>query len=239
MKLSETIIAYLTGRSFSNGLSLEIAERESWIPSRIESIEEIVRNKTVIHLGCVDHLPLIKDKILNDAWLHSRLCKCAAGVIGIDVHKKGIEYVRDKLGYNNVYCVDITDNKSAAVLDTGLWDYLVIGEVLEHVDNPVQFLSAIRNQHKERIAKLVISAPNAFRWLNFRYAIKGKEFINSDHRFWFTPYTLAKIIYRAGLAVDFYNFVQSYRVPPKNIFESMALRRYPAMRDTIMMVASF
>lgn len=71
--------------------------------------------------------------------------------------------------------------------------------MLEHVDNPVQFLEAVNKNYREIVDKIIITVPNAFSIFNFMTALSGKEAINTDHRYFFTPYTLCKIAYMAGM----------------------------------------
>lgn len=48
---------------------------------------------------------------------------------------------------------------------------LYAGEILEHISNPMEFLSSIKRNYRNEIKRVVITVPNAFRLDNFRYAI--------------------------------------------------------------------
>jgi hypothetical protein len=85
---------------------------------------------------------------------------------------------------------------------TKKWDYIVAGEVLEHIDDPVMFLKAIREKYGACTERIIITVPNALSYTNFRFALRNIEMINSDHRFWFTPFTLLKVATQAGIVVE-------------------------------------
>jgi len=44
--------------------------------------------------------------------------------------------------------------------------------------------------------------PNIYNKLQYRNMLQFKEVINSDHRFWFTPYTITKILVSAGYSPE-------------------------------------
>jgi len=141
MEFEKHVKNFLSGSSFSNGLSLKICHKNDPLRDRFSIIEEICNGKDIIHLGCVDHLPLVEKKIKDGVWLHARLCSCARKCLGIDINNEGIEYLT-KLGYSEVICADITKDDIPDLIGNQ-WDYLVLGEILEHVDNPCAFLTTI------------------------------------------------------------------------------------------------
>ena len=93
-------------------------------------------------------------------------------------------------------------------LDLGdeMWDYMILGELIEHVDNPVAFLRTIKQKFQGKVNKIIITVPNAFNILSAKYMKKNVECINSDHRYWFSPYTLLKVATLSG----FYNYELTY-----------------------------
>ena len=97
------------------------------------------------------------------------------------------------------------------------FDYAILGEVLEHVDNPVLFIASIIDSYRENIDRLIITVPNAFSSWHNKMAKKGIECINSDHRYVFTPYTLTKVLNEAGMEVEEIVFAD----PNLNIIEKI------------------
>ena len=95
----------------------------------------------------------------------------------------------------------VTENPPAEIVSKK-WDYIVAGEVLEHIDDPVMFLKSIREKYGACTERILITVPNALSYTNFRFALRNIEMINTDHRFWFTPYTLLKVASQAGITVE-------------------------------------
>lgn len=212
MRFDPGIHDYLTGARFSSGLRVRIAAEEAAVPDRISLLEGLVRGKAIIHLGCTDHIPLIEDKIKHGTWLHARLCGSARRCLGVDTNGEGIELLRSRFGVRDVVCGDILSDVMPEI-ETARWDYIVAGEVLEHVDNPVAFLTGVRNRYSGTVARMVITVPNAFGWANLRNALRNNEYINTDHRYWFTPYTLGKIATRAGMEIHGFHLCESVPAP--------------------------
>lgn len=79
------------------------------------------------------------------------------------------------------------------------WDYLLLLDVLEHIPNPIFFLENVKQRLSKNSSKIIITVPNAFSIGNFFLTFLSKECINTDHYFWFTPFTLAKVCVEAGL----------------------------------------
>jgi hypothetical protein len=246
MKFEENIREYLTGDKFSNGLKVRLQNDRSSYTNRIKIIEDKVKGKKVVHIGCCDHIPLIQKKIEKNIWLHKRLDDSSNKLLGVDINREGIDYMKNNLGYDDVVCANlITDDIQEIYAEK--WDYLVLGEILEHVDNPVQFLSSIKEKYVDKVDKIIITVPNAFFIVNLDHLENGVEVINSDHRFWFTPYTLAKVGTLSGL--EFIDVELTHELKNKRGLKAKLLvlpylrykkklnklKNYPIYRDTIIM----
>lgn len=204
MKIKGEILEYLNGEKFSSGYHFKIDEK--FFPKdRIEKILEIVKQKRVIHLGCCDHIPLIKEKIENRTWLHGLLTEKCSEVLGVDINEEGIEYLKKEIGCTNVKCANLLkENVNEIIENNKVYDYIILGEILEHVNNPVEFLGKLSKDYSKNITKIIITVPNILCKFRIEKTIECQsEAINSDHKYWFTPYTLLKVAKEAGL--DDYN----------------------------------
>lgn len=239
MKLEKKTIPYLNGSNFSSGLIFPVAESEKTIPLRLDYIESLIKGKDVIHLGCADHLQIIKDKIKKGRWLHQKISDHSKSCLGIDINCESIKFIKEELDYSDVICADVTDENIITEIISKKWDYLIAGEIIEHLNNPVLFLKTLRNYYSDYIERIVITVPNAFRIDNFKSSLKHQEFINSDHRYWFTPFTLAKILTQAGFHVEYFQLFQDYKVSRKKVLRRFLLKKFPALRNTIIMIARF
>jgi 2-polyprenyl-3-methyl-5-hydroxy-6-metoxy-1,4-benzoquinol methylase len=173
---------FLHGRSFSNARRFELGNRGR-APRRADRMVELARGRRVLHVGCCDHLPLVRDKMRQGLYLHQNLCDAARRCVGIDTNLEGVALLHE-LGFPEVFVPEAAPAED--------YDVCLLADVIEHVGDPVSFLRAMR---RHRFGELVVATPNAFRWRN---SLPGPELINTDHRFWFSPYTLCKVLVDAG-----------------------------------------
>lgn len=198
MRFTPEILSFIRGEQFSNALKIHYSER---FPeqSRIELLLQLSRGKRVLHIGCADHLPLINQKMEQGKWLHALLRNVADECTGIDINAEAVEFMSDTLKIPDIYHVDIT-NGLPEKLRERKWDLVIMGEILEHIDNPVHFLQQLKTHLQQHASQLVITVPNSFNRLIMNDININTEDINSDHMYHFTPYTLARVVYKSGFA---------------------------------------
>jgi hypothetical protein len=190
---------YLLGKEFHNGLKIHISTNK--LLFRNNYLVNLAKDKKIIHIGFVDHLPLIDKKIEENNWLHNNLIDVATKAIGIDINKEGIDYLKNKHNIKNIYALDIINDSLPNEVLNDSFDYLFLPDVIEHIGNPVSFLESLKNKFPN-VKNFIITTPNAFCYDNFKFSLKNIECINTDHRFWFTPYTLSKILSDSGFKLD-------------------------------------
>jgi hypothetical protein len=244
VRFDADVLPYLNGESFSNGLCLRIASTETSILNRLDVLDTLLENKRVVHVGCCDHVPLIQKKLAANTWLHARLCRIATSCYGVDTSEDGIRLMQDELGYGDLAHADIVNDPLPDV-ELQQWDYMLLGELLEHLDDPVGFLTAIRQRYAKNIARVIVTVPNALSLLNARFAFRNQECINTDHRHWFSPYTLGRTLISAGMLPEEFFFCEPFpidqpwyrRLRPRAASVGLLLRRYPALREGMIMIA--
>ena len=220
MKLDTTINKYITGELFSSGLDFPFLSEMYPNETRLEKIIELTENKRVIHVGCADHLQLIEEKIKTKKWLHGLLIENTDFCIGIDNNQETVNFINKKLGLKDVYCIDITaDNQLFS--DNSQWDFMILGDIIEHIDNPVYFLSKIKENFEGKVDKILITVPNVYNLLTINDIKNNKENINTDHRYLYSPFTLTKVVSSSG----FYNFELFFSERIKLPFLKAVLRR--------------
>jgi hypothetical protein len=231
----DSILNYLNDDLFSGGLNIKVATRERDVLYRIPFLDSLVRNKRIIHVGCVDHVALFEKKLESDNWLHKILSNSSLECIGIDIDVEGIAYIKDK-GYQDVYCLDMIKDDVPFFLKNKQWDYMILGEILEHIDNPVSFLTILRHKYSEIVRNFIITVPNAYTYMNLKALYRNVEIINTNHRYWFTPYTLGKVCIKSGFKIDSFYFARKSTIKSFFPFKKIFFSFFPVLRDTIIMI---
>lgn len=259
MDIDIQYIDYLKDKRFSNALDFSSItnDPDSRSPSmvdRITFLENECEGRSVLHLGCCDHLELIEQKRKGGRWLHERLTSSAKHCLGLDININAIEYIKSELRMSNVVFGDIMRSLPEEVENGNPWEKVVAGELIEHIGNPVTFLKNIHNNLAEISEELVVTVPNAFSLENYFNAKKGVETINSDHRFWFTPYTISKILSDSGFTPISLHFTTSSPVYTPSAHSFLRFKFYrplvafwkyhrllhnPMLRDTIIVISKF
>jgi hypothetical protein len=214
MKFEPQILKYLNGESFQTSLTVDLEKTGYEIIPRETAITELIKNSNVVHIGCSDHIEVINEKIATNTWLHKLITDNSNNCIGIDIDRESIAYIKNNLGYTNVFQGDILTDDFDGISQNS-WDYVVFGEIMEHIGNPVNFLKVFKERFGENIEKFIITVPSIYNKRQFGNMLKFKEIINSDHRFWFTPYTISKIVSEAGYKPENITFsnLQKLTVP--------------------------
>lgn len=90
-------------------------------------------------------------------------------IVGLDISKKAVDYVKEK-GYD-AYEMDILSKRFIKYLKNNSFDYIIIFEVLEHIENPEKLLSILKENKFEAI---YISIPNTGFYLHRIRLLFGK-----------------------------------------------------------------
>lgn len=243
MKLDDSLRDYLTGGSFNSALKVNLVDGRSNLVDSISFFKEIAHGRRVIHIGAADHLDSIDRKIQNGNWLHGHLVRSAAKCVGIDINCESIHYLQSRYNIAHLYVADILKD-DLSFLDGQNWDCVLLSDVLEHVPDVSIFLKTLHARLVGKCNGLVITVPNAFCLRNLTSVFfKGIEKINSDHRYWFTPYTLTKLLTEAGFrAVDIGYIMRNkprHKRRIENWFKRQILQRKSFLRDTIVFRCEF
>jgi hypothetical protein len=187
--------SYLSGESFSDDLPYRPQIINHPLP-RGDVLTCWATGRRVLHVGFADHVPLIASRIADGSWLHARLSRSARMCRGIDISLEAVSAARG-LGFDNVHVLDIFTSDAPATLVQWEVDLVMVPDVIEHVPDPAAFLRRLAQCLPT--AEFVITVPNALSLRNATRASMGLEHINTDHRVWFSPFTLLKVLSDAGL----------------------------------------
>lgn len=165
-------------------------------------IDRLVCGKRVLDIGVVSHSARYFDQ---PDWRHGRIAKAASYCLGLDILAPLVEELNTR-GFN-VRCVDATSQA-----DIGeRFDLAFIGDVLEHVNNPVDLL-AFAGRHLSLGGRVFATTPNPFSrkfYRQFRQE-KGALVVNLDHVAWITPTQAMELARRAGLTLEAYHLVKHF-----------------------------
>ena len=214
MNFDPTTRDFLSGATFSNAHRFELGNAGR-APRRVERLVELCRGQRVLHVGCCDHLDLIRAKVPQGVYLHQQLSAVASRCVGMDINPEGIALLHE-LGFPEVFTPDTVPDDD--------FDLCLLGDVIEHVGDVATFLKSMARYRFER---LVVATPNAFRLRNF---LSRGELINTDHRYWFSPFTLGKVAHDAGWRLESFHYIDS---PFTRGMRGMIQSRYPMLRETL------
>ena len=201
----------------------------------IEALKHL-HTKNLIHVGCCGHFHNIQKQIENQSHFHAILTNTFEKVIGFDINTKAVDYL-SSFGITHIYAMDIVEEQSSVlnIIHEVFGDEpytLLLPEVLEHIPNPVDFLSAIVQYYGEQNNNIVISVPNAYGFGRICDALfHNRESINMDHKYMFTPTTLLKVMCIAGIIPDELQFLDLYKY--SHIFKK------PMLGNTILCTGHF
>jgi len=200
---------------------------------RKDKIIELCRNKTVLHLGFIQHSHLYQNLIKEGKWLHQKIAQVSSSLVGFDYLEKDVDYIRDNLKYE-CYFADVTDLETLSYQKT--FDVVVCGELIEHISNPGLMLEGIKRfMHKDSILIITTPSPWSKNRLNL---IKRKhyelEWLNPEHICWFSFQTLKQILDRYGYSELSYNYYFGEQNNERNsLFNSRILNGLKTLKDQI------
>ena len=182
--------------------------------------------RKLLHIGCVDHPPLIEAKIEAGQYLHKLLVEHAAEglVYGLDNNTEGLR-IMEAMGFGNLY------SQLQEIKDLN-FDTVLIPDTIEHLQNPGQFLEEVRSLTFQR---LVLSVPNAYSLENRLFF--RRESINSDHRTLHSPYSLCKLLTESGFEVT--RVVLADYWGPKRPVRALLKYLFPLTREHLIVEAKY
>src|SRR5215510_15020370 len=92
-------------------------------------ILEHVQGKDVLDVGFLDHFAAMSDGI---DWLHGKTCAAARSVTGLDIASEELAKLPNRYSFvvGDAHTIDLEKR----------FDCIVAGELIEHLENPGQFL---------------------------------------------------------------------------------------------------
>jgi SAM-dependent methyltransferase len=160
----------------------------------------------VLDVGCVDARPARRTGRASAGaadLLFRRITEVNPNALGVDLDAGGVAALVQ--GGHQALCAD------AQTMDLGrTFDTIIAGEIIEHLENPGQFLLTVR-RHLRPDGKLIVTTPNPFyalqTWKIWRW---GRPRCNEGHVVWFDPQTLLALLRYTG-----FKAVEGYWIQPR------------------------
>lgn len=159
--------------------------------SRREMILDFVHDKDVLDVGAAGHAQ--QDNVAS--WEHGLIKKTARKTVAAELNK-------DQCDYYNARGFDFRHVDATSDVDLGdRFDCVFIGDVIEHVNDPVLLLQFAK-RHLKPGGRILITTPNPFS-PRFRQSRgrRGARYViaNLEHTRWITVSNIYELALRAGL----------------------------------------
>lgn len=172
-----------------------LSARQGRIQDANDLLMDFVRDQSVLDIGVVAHTI---EQSYDPRWRHQLIKNASASLVGVDIVEEAVNQLRER-GYD----VRVADATSGADLGQR-FGRVVIGDVIEHVDNPVALLR-FAARHLEPGGLVLCSTPNPFYAGSLMDLLRDGVFIaNAEHVSWITPTMALELGQRAGLRLTRY-----------------------------------
>lgn len=156
------------------------------------------KDKRVLDVGCIG-----QDRDFTAPnWLHNKIRSVTQHVHGVDILIPLIQKLRTQ-GYF-IYSIEELQAMNER------YDIIILSDVIEHVNNPVEFLAFYSTFLSEN-GTMIVSTPNANRANDFINILFNNNYsTNPEHTFWFCPKTFAEVTERAKLSLTGFHWAHQY-----------------------------
>lgn len=162
-------------------------------PTKLDFIVDHCRGRRVLDVGCVQHT--WEQSHRNPRWLHKQLRGVSASCLGVDYLTDDVERLRG-LGYDIVAGDVLHDDPP------GTFDVVVLGDLIEHLENPARLLEYAAAA-LEPDGRVLVTTPNATYLGQFVTVLaRRRPAINPEHVLIFDPFTFSNLIERSRLELE-------------------------------------
>ncbi len=151
-------------------------------------------------------------------------CGCGATLFSIEYQwpnseVKGIELIENvvRIGANNCDIIQGDIETMNIPYEKGFFDYVILGDVLEHLYSPDKVLEKIR-PYMKKDASLIVSVPNIMNKSVIMSLLKGEfhyedaGILDRTHIKFFTIKTIIELLEKCGFKTDFVGMVSNAQV---------------------------
>ena len=169
--------------------------RVNFISNRNKYLQKLVKDKDVLHLGCLDYGRDSKTDF------HEILSLSAKRLLGVDIDKELVKK------YKNQYDVILGDVQKKLPIKEK-FDFVIAGEIIEHLTNFGAMLENCKN-YLNKNGKLIISTPNAYNYRNIlRQFFLNHVIQDKEHVCIFDKETIIYSLKRHGYKLSLFSYLQ-------------------------------
>lgn len=162
------------------------------IVNKAKLIVPLVKNKIVLDVGCIGD----KESPNNILGLHEELNKHAKKLVGADNNQKRLAQIND----SKILFAD-AERLTEVIKDVN-FEVIVASELIEHLNNPGNFLSECYKLLRPG-GLLLLTTPNAFYFLNSFYLLFKKDVpVWPEHTVLFDKKTITELLSRYNFKVE-------------------------------------
>jgi hypothetical protein len=210
---------------------------------KLELLEALVRDSSVLHLGAVGETcqPVAAKVAAATHSTHARLTRVATGCVGVDIDRAGVEALTERGMFDNLLWGDVLKLRRDDIPLSRI-DFVVAGDILEHVSAPGELLDAVRGL-SDPTTRLVLTMPNCLGLPAFLRYLRGRALEGPDHKVSFNVYSLGNLLSHHGWCVE--SLKTCYQAAASRLNSrivmsagKLALARWPSLGGTLFVVAS-
>jgi SAM-dependent methyltransferase len=182
--------------------------------ARLDMVLEFCRDRDVLDIGAGEHdLSFYSE----EGWEHGRIRRVAKRAVAVEINRELCEHYNAK-GFD-FRCADATSD-----IDLGdRFDRVFMGDVIEHVNDPVALLAFAR-RHLRPDGAILLTTPNPFapRFRGHRFQ-RGMRYVmaNLEHTRWVSISNMHELAWRAGLEMRALRW-PLLKKPKRNAFAARA-----------------
>lgn len=153
-------------------------------------LESVYPGKSILNIGCV-----------QNQEIHSTLAESAKKIVGIDIDSDGIIKMKAR-GF------DVLDMNAENIVLDHKFDYIIAGEVIEHLSNPGLFLSGITKILNDN-GEIILTTPNISSVFIYLVTAFWGKTQDVTHVYYFDRTNLESLISRYDLKIKSLVFIPS------------------------------
>lgn len=205
-----------------------IAKRDKYQKERVDIVTNLRMKKISGHVNKGKLLDIGASRALLSVYLKNKNIEYH----GIEMSKQRVE-AASKITTNVIQ----GDVMNGVPFSDKMFDYIVLGRILEHVENPVYLLRECRRVLKTK-GKLLITTPNARSFLNIAASLFNYlQHSLVVHLYVFSRYELENILKITGFRIEKMETFYFRLIPKRRINVELMLKLFPQLGENLFCVA--